>query len=72
MAGVGQPGAHAMAEPVDQCVADLGVDRVETGRPGEVGVVDQFAQRPRDLGRPDRVGVDLGGVVKITQQVRGT
>ena len=46
VAGVGQPGAHAVAEPADQCVADLGVDRVDTGLPGEVGVVDQFAQRP--------------------------
>jgi hypothetical protein len=72
VAGVGQPGAHAVAEPADQGVADLGVDRVETGVAGEVGVVDQFAQRPGDLGRPERVGVDLGGVVKITQQVRGT
>ena len=31
--------------------------------------MDQLAQRPGDLARPDRVGVDLGGVVKIAQQV---
>ena len=42
------------------------------GRPcfaGEVGLVDQLAQRVGDLGGPHRVGVDLRGVGKIAQQV---
>jgi hypothetical protein len=40
---------------------------VVVGVAGEVGVVDQLAQRPGDLGGPVLVGVDLGGTLKITQ-----
>ena len=65
--GVGQSGPYAVEEPADQRVADLGGDLVVAGVAGEVGVVDQPAQRAGDLARPVLVGVDLGGVVKITQ-----
>ena len=65
--GVGQSSQYPVTEPGDQRVADVGGDRDVAGRAGEVGVVDQFAQRPGDLARPDRVRVDLGGAVKITQ-----
>ena len=63
--GVGQSDQHPVAEPGDQRVADVGGDRWVAGLAGEVRVVDQLAQRPGDLAGPDRVGVDLGGVVKI-------
>ena len=65
--GVGQSSQYPVTEPGDQRVADVGGDRDVAARAGEVGVVDQFAQRPGDLARPDRVRLDLGGVVKITQ-----
>ena len=64
--GVGEPDQHAVAEPADQLVASDGVDLVPVGAAGEVGLVDQLAQRVGDLDGPDGVGVDLGGVVKIT------
>jgi hypothetical protein len=63
--GVGQPDEHAGAEPCDQLVADGTVDCVKVLVAGQVGVVDQLAQRLGDLGRPVRVGVDLGGTLKI-------
>ena len=40
--------------------------RMSAAIAGEVGLVDQLTQRVGDLGGPHRVGVDLGGVVKIT------
>jgi hypothetical protein len=64
--GVGQPDQHAGAEPGDQRVADGGGDPVAVGVAGEVGLADQLAQRAGDLDRPDGLGVDLGGIVKIT------
>ena len=67
--GVGQPDRSSVAQPAQQPLADVGGDRDVAARAGEVGVVDQFAQRPGDLRGPDRVGIDLGGIVKITQQV---
>jgi len=68
-AGVGQPDQHPVAEPVDQPGADVVGVRVEAGVAGEVGFVDQPAQRVGDLGRPGGVGVDLGGAVEIPQQM---
>ena len=59
-----------MAEQRDQPVADVGGYRLVAGGAGEVGLVDQLAQRVLDLGRPVRVGVGLGGVFQITQDVR--
>jgi hypothetical protein len=70
--GVGQRDQHAVAEPADQLVADGEVDLVEPGVAGQVGLVDQLAQRPGDLRGPDGVWVDLGGVVKIAQKMRTT
>ena len=58
--GVGQPDLHTVGEFLDQRVADRGVDAVTAGLTGQVGVVDQPAQRVGDLGRPHRVGVHLG------------
>src|SRR5664279_3040184 len=37
---------------------------------GEVGLVDQGAERVGDLGRPRCVGVDLGGAVEVSEQMR--
>jgi hypothetical protein len=54
-----------------QRVADRGVDAVAAGLAGQVGVVDQRAQRVGDLGRPHRAGIHLGRVVEIATQVRG-
>jgi hypothetical protein len=48
----------------------VGGYRLITGVAGEVGLVDQPAQRVLDLGGPVRVGVGLGGVFQITQDVR--
>ncbi|MCA1674832.1 MAG: hypothetical protein LC799_22445, partial [Actinobacteria bacterium] len=62
-----EPDAHAVAEPGDQLVLDRGRDRVEALLAGEVGLVDQFAQRVGDLGWPVFLGVDLGGSVKIPE-----
>jgi hypothetical protein len=56
-----------VAESAGQRVEHRRVDLVFAGVAGEVGLVDQFAQRPGDLARPDLVWVDLGGVVKIAQ-----
>ena len=39
------------------------------GFAGEVGLVDQPTQRIGDLDGPHRIGIDLGGVGKITQQM---
>ena len=69
--GVGQPDQHADVGPGDQLVADLGGDRGQALVAGEVGVVNQPAQRVGDLDRPHRVGVDLRGVVQVSQQMRG-
>ena len=69
--GVGQPGPHAVTEPVQQRVPHLVGDRGGAVVTGEVGLVDQPAQGVGDLGGPDRVGIDLGRIVKITKQVLG-
>jgi hypothetical protein len=65
--GVGAPDQHAVAEAGDQYVADLRLDLVEVVVAGAIRRVDQFAQRAGDLARPDRFGVDLGGVVEVAQ-----
>ena len=67
--GVGQSDLHAVAELLDQLVFDVLLDRVPAGLAGEVGFVDQAAQRVGDLRGPGRVGIDLGGIIKITTQV---
>jgi hypothetical protein len=45
---------------------------VAAGLAGEVRLADQFPQRAGDLPGPDRTRVDLGGGVKISQEMRGT
>ena len=69
--GVGQPDQHSGSEPLGQGGFDLGVDPVAAGVAGEVGFVDQLAQRVGDLGGPVRVGVDLTRAVEVAQQVLG-
>jgi hypothetical protein len=56
-----------VAKPGQQRRLDVLGDRVVAVVAGEVGVVDQAAQRVGALGRPDRVGVDLRGAVEITE-----
>ncbi|MGH3565350.1 MAG: hypothetical protein ACRDRH_04845 [Pseudonocardia sp.] len=58
--GVGQPDEHAVTELGEQLVAGVGGDRGQGLCAGEVGLVDQPAQRVGDLDGPDRVGVDRG------------
>jgi hypothetical protein len=65
--GVGQSDAHPVPEPVDQRVADGVVEWVATLVAGQVGLVDQLAQRIGELGRPGCAGVDLGGTSKIPE-----
>jgi len=67
-----QSDQHAVAIPGDQLVLGSCRDRLEPLVAGEVGLVDQAAQRLGDLGRPVRVGVDLGGTIKITQEMLTT
>jgi hypothetical protein len=70
-AGVGQSDQHAVAEPVEQRGGDIVGDRVAAVVTGLVRFVDQPAQRLGDLDRPHRVGVDVGGIVEVTQQMLG-
>ena len=65
--GVGQPDAYPVPEPVDQRGADGVIECVATLVAGQVGLVDQLAQRLGDLGRPGCVGIDLGGTSKIPE-----
>jgi hypothetical protein len=63
LGGLGQPDKHTVFELFDERVGDGGVTGVDggvAGVTGKVGLVDQPAQRPGDLGRPLGVGVDLG------------
>jgi hypothetical protein len=59
LVGVAQADQHTLTEQVDQLVPGSRVDAGLAGGSGEVGLVDQAAQRIRDLGGPDRVGVHL-------------
>jgi hypothetical protein len=68
--GVRQSDQDAVAQPVQQLVADLARDGGQALFAGEVRVVDQLAQRCGDLDRPRQVGVDLRGVVKISSRSR--
>jgi hypothetical protein len=73
-AGAGRGGGrqsdqHRVAELGEWGVADVVGNRVVALFAGEVGLVDQPAQRVGDLDGPHRVGVDLRGALKISQQM---
>jgi hypothetical protein len=68
-AHVREPDPHGVAERVDQRVADRRGDRGVPGIAGLVAGVDQPAQRALRLLGPVLVGVALGGVGEVPQQV---
>ena len=56
-----------MPELVLQRLAHIGGDGVQALLAGGVPGLDQAAQRPLRLYRPDRAGVALGAVLEVSQ-----
>jgi hypothetical protein len=66
---VGEADPDAVAEVVDQFLPGLGVDLGAALGAGEIGLVDEGADRGLDLLGPVRAGIGPGAVLKIAKQV---
>jgi hypothetical protein len=66
----GQGGGAGVAVGADQGAGDGAGDGGQAAVAGLVGGVDEFLQRPGDLGGPGGAGVGLGGAGEVTQDVR--